>query len=117
MGFYCESRAIDAVPLEDDGDMLLYQWGTYDWGDSSHFEVNLTRQFILQDGEDQDIWQLLLTYCFPPQEVSIPKTSGERWCHNPSDVPSFSDFVLNSPPLAWCSQRIAKSVELRWENV
>jgi hypothetical protein len=27
-------------------DMLLYQWGSYDWGNGRYFEVNITRQFI-----------------------------------------------------------------------
>jgi hypothetical protein len=50
-----------------DGDMLLFQWGTYDWGKGRHFELNITRQFIEQGLEDDDaISQLSLTYRFTP---------------------------------------------------
>jgi hypothetical protein len=63
LDFYREVRADDVV-LEDSGDMLLYQWGTYDWGEGKHFELNLTRQLIVEPGGDDNIWQLSLTYHF-----------------------------------------------------
>ena len=31
---------------EKSSDMLLFQWGTYDWGMGEHFEFNLTRQLV-----------------------------------------------------------------------
>ena len=37
------------------GDMLLYQWGTYDWGAGESFEFDITRQLIFADDEDDDI--------------------------------------------------------------
>lgn len=49
-------------------DMLLYQWGsydwgTYDWGNGKYFELDITRQFIEAELEDDDaISQLSLTY-------------------------------------------------------
>lgn len=48
-------------------DMLLYQWGTYDWGAGKHFELNITRQFIEAELEDDDaISQLSLSYLYKP---------------------------------------------------
>jgi hypothetical protein len=44
-------------------DMLLYQWGSYNWGNGKYFELNITRQFIEAELEDDDaISQLSLTY-------------------------------------------------------
>jgi hypothetical protein len=46
-------------------DMLLYQWGSYDWGSGKYFEINITRQFVEAELEDDDaISQLSLTYRF-----------------------------------------------------
>ena len=59
--FYRLHRADDCPP-ESDGDMLLYQWGTY--GRDGCFELDLTRQFIVGDSEDENIWQLSLTFKF-----------------------------------------------------
>ena len=52
LAFYASERC-DGCVLEEDGDMLLFQWGTYNWGDSTHFELNITRQ-LMPGGEDGD---------------------------------------------------------------
>src|SRR5438874_3186994 len=64
LDFYQNERA-DGCPMADDGDMLLYQWGCYDWSDGESFELNITRQLI-EGGEDEDIRQLSLTFRFVP---------------------------------------------------
>lgn len=45
-------------------DMLLFQYGTYDWGDETgeHFSFDITRQFSKRD----DMYQLALTLIFEP---------------------------------------------------
>jgi hypothetical protein len=47
-----EQSRIEAT-AETDGDMLLFQWGTYDWGMGKSFEIDLTRQTI-DDLDDVD---------------------------------------------------------------
>jgi len=86
--FYRDTRADDCA-LDSDGDMLLFQWGTYDWGDGPRFEVEITRQFIRDGGEDEDIWQLSLTFVCSPTAIA----SGNRWCAMPSDLSEFAKFV------------------------
>jgi hypothetical protein len=34
--------------------MLLFQFGTYDWGFGENFKFDLTRQFIVADKQDDD---------------------------------------------------------------
>src|SRR5215469_13437019 len=50
----------------DDGDMLLFQWGNYNWGDGPSFHCNITRQFTRRQGEDEEddatISQLSFTF-------------------------------------------------------
>lgn len=57
LAFYEECRA-DGCDIEDDGDMLLCQWGASD----DEFVWNITRQFITPD-EDEP-YQLSLTFRF-----------------------------------------------------
>lgn len=45
--FYRDVRA-EGCEVDQDGDMLLYQWGTY----GKTFQLDLTRQFIVE-GEDE----------------------------------------------------------------
>ena len=64
----------------DDGDMLLFQWGTYDWGSGRNYELNITRQFIEAELEDDEaISQLSLTYRFLPSETLDAVGDGNRW--------------------------------------
>lgn len=50
--------------------MLLFEWGTFDWGDGPRFEVDITRHFIFGEGEDENIWQLWIKCQFAPSEVT-----------------------------------------------
>jgi hypothetical protein len=112
--FYTEVRA-DDVDLETDGDMLLYQWGTYDWGRGQMFEVDVTRQLIRGTGEDHDIWQLHLTYRFPPSELLRAIGKGDRWCARPGDIESFEQFLMTHPGVAAVGSRDDGQVRLDYE--
>jgi hypothetical protein len=103
LDFYTEVRA-DECDIEADDDMLLFQWGTYDWGEGESFEYNITRQLIVpmefEDDEEswmEDIfWQLSLTFKYHPSVELRDVESGDQWCHSPSDVMDFSEFVRST---------------------
>ena len=50
--FYRDNRADGAVfEQHDDADMLLFQWGTYDWGEGEHFSLKPdTATYLLRTG-------------------------------------------------------------------
>ena len=93
---YRSVRADDCA-IDDDGDMLLFQWGTYDWGKGPFFEIDLTRQFAIGEGEDENIWQLSLTFVFWPNRSL---EAGHRWCAHPAELDDFARFVWSHPALA-----------------
>lgn len=92
--FYRDDRAI-GCDLDADGDMLLFEWGTYDWGDGEHFEMSLSRQLIHGD-DDEDIWQLKLTYAFQPTEEFRALGAENRWCGSPEALDAFRQTVEGS---------------------
>ena len=95
--FYSEVRVAGCV-LENDEDMLLFQWGTHDWGDGAHFEIDITRQLVVPaDEEDRDIWQLSLSFRLSPQPHFSALRSGSRWCHEPNQLNQFRHFIEASP--------------------
>src|SRR5262245_30594662 len=96
LGFYQAERA-EGCEIEEDGDMLLYQWGCYDWGQGETFEFNITRQFMDAAGEDEDIRQLSLTFKFKPTESLRKLAGGNRWWHSPEEVGAFQSFIESSP--------------------
>jgi hypothetical protein len=58
----------DAAPREQDGDGVLAQYGTYDWGNGEHFELDMTRQFSFtdEDGEYSHMAQLHCAFWYKP---------------------------------------------------
>jgi hypothetical protein len=116
--FYRDVRPVDCVPIEDDGDMLLYQWGTFDWGQGKYFNLNLTRQFIVEGLEDDDaIFQLGLTFFYAPSRVLEALEQGNRWCHSPAELADFEQFVFTSDAYLVGSELTPDKVELLYENV
>ena len=93
--FYQDERA-DGCEIDKDGDMLLYQWGCYDWGQGESFDFNITRQFIDAAGEDEEIRQLSLTFKFKPSDSLRKLADGNRWCSSPDEVDEFRSFVEHS---------------------
>lgn len=118
LDFYREVRPSDAASAEDGGDMLLYQWGTYDWGEGSNYEINLTRQLIAPDAEgDEDIWQLGLTYRYAPSAELTLLGDGNEWCEQPSRLPAFGENLKSSQAFQKVLKNDHRSVELTWGNV
>ena len=95
LGFYQDERA-NGCEIDEDGDMLLYQWGCYDWGHGETFDFNITRQFMDAAGEDEDIRQLSLTFKFKPSDSLRKLANGNRWCHSPDEISQFQSFVESS---------------------
>lgn len=102
----------------DDADMLLYQWGTYDWGSGEHFELNLTRQFIEQSKQDDDaISQLGFTFKFKPTVELRVLGNGNRWCHSLTELKSFREFVETSAPFLGAADSKANLNEVDFSYV
>ncbi len=93
--WYETERAEDAVPITDDGDQLLFQWGTFGGGSGAAFEVGISRQFIGLD-EEQPIRQLSLAFRYPATDRTSRLYDDAWWCRGPEDVPGFrSDILAN----------------------
>ena len=110
--YYADERA-EGCPFEDDGDMLLFEWGTHDWGEGPAFEVAITRQLIVPDDENEEPRQLGLTFRFDPP-IGDGVREGNRWCRSPDELAKFRRFVTRSAALKAVAQQSAVSVGLRY---
>lgn len=91
-------------------DMLLYQWGTYDWGNGKQFELDITRQFIEAALDDDDaISQLSLTYKFQPTKNLDALGIGNCW---EDQTAAFPEFILRSPSFMAVADATPDQVEL-----
>jgi hypothetical protein len=110
LDFYEHTRIADTA-LDSDGDMLLFQWGTYDWGQGLRFELDLTRQAIPAEEEDPPIFQLHCTYYYDPSKFQ-DIIAGDRWCHRPAQLKEFRRFVLDAEPLRRAQRHSQLALEI-----
>ena len=95
VAFYRDVRA-DGCDVDADRDLLRYQWGT----DDRCFELALTRQFMLGDGDDDEITQLSLTFSFAPARALAALGASDRWCESPDAADELRAFIVASPAYA-----------------
>ncbi len=116
VGFYREVRA-DDCDSDADGDMLLFQWGIYEWGGGESFTYGITRQLSPQEDGEDFIGQLSLTLGFPPSESLREIGTGNRWCYHPAELDEFLSFVEGSGVTRAVSGLGPATTSLAYENV
>jgi hypothetical protein len=116
LAFYRDVR-MDECVLEDHGDMLLFQWGTYDWGEGLRFEVDVVRQFLVHEGEEDGISQLHVTFRFAPDDATKALGAANRWCAHPAKLPELQAFIEQSPAFRAVATRADASAEVLYECV
>jgi hypothetical protein len=124
LAFYAAERC-DGCVLEEDGDMLLFQWGSYSWSDAMHFELNITRQLMPDGGDggdedkddDEGILQLSLTFRFPPAAELQALGSGNEWCATPSGLTAFRAHIDACPAFERVGSHVPSEVVLHLGSV
>jgi hypothetical protein len=112
LAYYAEERA-DGCLIDQDGDMLLFQWGTHDWGHGPAFEVSIVRQLIVAGDQDEEPRQLDLRFLFEPA-AGAAAGEGNRWCQAPDGLAAFRRFVTGSKAFKAVGKQSPDSVELRY---
>jgi hypothetical protein len=117
LGWFLDERADDALPLDQEGDGILFQWGTYDFGDGPTFRYVLTRQFMLKDGEDVRLLQLSLTLHFRtgPQTAALGRV--HEWCFHTDGIPGLRQAIQASAATQYVSTRNPEKVTLDYSGV
>jgi hypothetical protein len=110
---YYEEDRVDGCRLDEDGDMLLFQWGIYDWGNGPAFEVSIVRQLAVADDEDEEPQQLQLVFRFPPA-AGISAGEANRWCYSPGELPEFRRFIKGTAAFKAVGNLSPESVELQY---
>ena len=115
--FYLSQRFED-VDVSSDGDALLFQWGTYDWGYGPSFQFDLTRQTVSGSrAEDDDIWQLSLTLHYDASTESAVLGEGNHWCWKLDDVPEFRRYIASLDCTQFAIAHSPARIELHHSSV
>ena len=97
LDFYRNER-VDNCPLDQDGDMLLFEWGCSKNGDDELFFCMIVRQLIATDAADDEIYQLQLAFFYIPTEEFRHYGKKNHWCATPDQLEEFQSFIHTSPP-------------------
>lgn len=94
---YYKEVMFDGFDQDNESDMLLYQYGIYDWGNGKYFELDLTRQLYagLQDTDDSHIFQQRLTFYFSPEKFEHIGSSN-CWSNTFANLHEFERQILSS---------------------
>jgi hypothetical protein len=111
--FYAQHRA-ESSSIDKDGDTLLFQWGTNGFAAPATFQLNITRQFIVPN-EDEP-YQLLLTFHFDHSNKLDELGSGNKWCNSPSRVDAFRRLIETSAAFAVVADAKPSRVDLFYEQ-
>ena len=109
---YSLERIDGAISILED--MLLFQWGVFDWGEGEYFELDITRQ--ISPSNTDELRQLSCTLYFTPSAGLREIEEGNKWCSSLEEFKSFNEFVLTSKVFKACSAVTPEksSVELEY---
>jgi hypothetical protein len=115
LAYFMDERA-DGCSLRRDGDMLLFQWGTRDWGrgDGPAFEVSIVRQLKAAADPETEPRQLDLRFRFDSLAGAAAGSGAGEWCASPRRSARFRRFVNGSAAFEAVGQLPPKSVQLRY---
>ena len=112
-GRYYTNPDLEGRPAEVREDPVI----TFDWGEGERFELNLTRQLIVEPGGDDNIWQLSLTYRFEAADDYEPLGEGNEWCDHPERLAELEAYLEESEPYAELGEGVPAKVTLVFDVV
>jgi hypothetical protein len=112
LDWYRNERAADADPLPDDGDGLLFQYGTWPFSGEPMFHYDLTRQFALKEHGEQTLWQLSLALLYTPTPETSALRGNSDWCFDPAEAGLLRTTIESSPATLHVSGRQPQAVTL-----
>lgn len=102
------------VSLDDDdeADMLLFQYGTYNWGDElgEHFSFDITRQFTKTNF---DMFQLSLTLIFAPSTIE----SDNSWSSDFNNLEEWTNHIKSTEGYQHVKELDMKSYKLSFTKI
>lgn len=94
---FFQNTRINGVHLNEDGDMLLLQWGIYGLEGTKQFQFDITRQFIESvNNEDSQMSQFHLTFFYPAMHFLDVENDNE-WFDHPNLSLKIQSFIENLP--------------------
>jgi len=95
--FYKEYQIQNVDSTIPDNDMLLFEYGIYDWqdGKGENFTISIVRQFYIEDEESDGFSQLHLVLYFDKDEFKGVEASANKWSLDFESIDEWKQYVIN----------------------
>ncbi len=97
--FYNEYQIQKVDSTIPDSDMLLFEYGIYDWqdGKGENFTISIVRQFYIEDEENEGFSQLHLVLYFDKDEFKGAEASSNKWSVDFENIDEWKQYVIKMP--------------------
>lgn len=121
---FCDEPVADALPIEQDGDALLLQYGSTSLRAQPVFQIDCVRQLIkaADDVDEQTIHQLHMSFYWPQDDETLALGWHNAWLmgYEPdAESEAFWEGVLGQPGWEWFLSGYARDCrcEIWFEDV
>lgn len=115
---YYKDIRVAGCEIDLEQDMLLYQWGTYDWGEGLWFEFEITRQITVEEKDEYaGMYQLHLTLKYRDCDELSLLDNGCFWCSSLFEVDEFKEEIMNSDVMKAIVSKDIQQVSIIYEQV
>jgi hypothetical protein len=108
LSLFLEIKVKGVLGEDKDGDGLLFQYGTYDWGNGEYFQFDITRQFIMPD--EDETYQLSMKMYFEPVECK----DYNCWSFGCKNLEKWFDDIKKSEGYRLAKDLICKKFEINF---
>lgn len=109
--FYAEVRVNGCDPADDE-DMLLLDWGSYDWGQGRAYEIDLSRQVVLPGRGAEAVVELHVVYRFPNTGDLARIPVGNDWWGSAGSVDDFAEVLRSNVAVSAAAEAEPLSLEI-----
>ncbi len=97
-----------------DNDMLLFQYGIYDWqdGNGENFSVDITRQFLLDNNEEA--YQLRFTLFYPTNQIGRDIKGQSLWSIDSPNIKEWYSKINMTEGFIKAADYIPQSYTIRF---
>ena len=106
---------IEGIFDEEYNDVLLFQYGVYNWGDEHgrHFSLDITRQ--LQMPLEDEPYQLSFSLVFDPERFENIDAY-DCWSMDFSDLESFIEHIKDTDGFRAAEKNVAKTYNIQFSQ-
>lgn len=122
IAFYKEQGCETCDARENEGDMLVWDFGVYDWGEGEQFVVTVARQFVVveqleDEGETFDVdvvSQMSMTFMDEADDSRWDLGMGQFWCTSEAEIEAWRGQIEGCGVLAAVAKRPLAQMMLEW---